>query len=169
MSYSCMCNTRKIISGHNKKHLGGQNDPIPCKCTRYECPVEGKCESKGVIYQCEVKETLSGKIESYVGLTERTFKDRLTKHRKSFRDENYHRNSLSKYIWQLKKAQKDFQVSWKLISSAKPYSPSSKMCELCLREIYFIMYYTKSKATLNKRNEFFGHCLHKSKYLLSNQ
>ena len=127
------------------------------------------CESKEIIYQCEFKEAISGEKQSYVGLTENSFKDRLTKHRKSFRDEGYHKNSLSKHIWKLKRSGKEFEISWKIISRAKPYSPSSKTCELCLREIYYIMYYNKSKATLNKRHEFFGHCLHKSKYLLSNQ
>ena len=164
-----MGNIGKVISGQNKKKIEGENEPPPCNCTLYDCPVEGQCQSKGVIYQCMVKEIASGKTESYVGLTENSFKDRLTKHRKSFRDQNYHRNSLSKYVWYLKKNRKDFDISWKIISRAKPYSPTSKTCELCLREIYFIMYFNKSKATLNKRHEFFGHCLHKSKYLLSSQ
>ena len=76
---------KHIISAHNKKVLKPKQDDIPCKCTKFECPVNGECEKSGVIYQCTVKETASGKSENYIGLTERSFKDRLTKHRKSFR------------------------------------------------------------------------------------
>ena len=60
-------------------------------CTRYVCPVNGECEKKAIIYQYTVKETLSQNSETYVGLSERSFKDRITKHRKSFRDRYYHR------------------------------------------------------------------------------
>ena len=164
-----MPNIGKIISGQNKKIIGGQIDPPPCKCRDFPCPVEGKCETKGVIYSCEVKRASDGHVESYVGLTEKSFKDRFYKHRKSFTTENYMKTSLSNYIWRLKKRREDYEISWKLLSKAKSYAPSTKTCDLCNREIYYIMYYSNSKATLNKRTEFFSHCLHKDKYLLKNQ
>ena len=149
--------------------MGDTSDPLPCTCTQFACPLEGKCETEGVIYQCEVKKLLDGHIESYVGLTENSFKTRFYKHRKSFTTENYHKNSLSNYVWKLKKKQEDHEISWKLLSKVRPYAPSTKTCELCQRELYYIMYYSKSKATLNKRSEFYGYCLHKDKYLLKNQ
>ena len=108
-------------------------------------------------------------MELYVWLTEKSFKNRFYKHRKSLTTENYHKNSLSNYVWKLKKRKEDYEISWKLLSKARPYSPSTKTCELCHRELYYIMYYNKSKATLNKRSEFFGYCLHKDKFLLKNQ
>ena len=168
ISYSCMPNIGKIISGQNKQKLRGEKEPPPCKCSLFPCPVEGQCETSGVIYQCIVKETDSGKSESYVGLTANTFKDRFYKHRSSINNENYHKNTFSKHIWSLKRRHVNFELSWRLISKARPYSPSSKCCDLCIREIYYIMY-DRKKATLNKRNEFFGYCLHKDKYLLANQ
>ena len=116
-----------------------------------------------------MKETENGKSESYIGLTSRTFKDRYTKHRSSINNENSkQKTTLSKYIWDLKRRNVNFELKWKIISKAKPYSPSSKCCELCLREIYYIMY-DRGKSSLNKRTEFFGYCLHKDSYLLSNQ
>ena len=169
ISYSCMPNFGTIISGQNKKILGGTSDPPPCKCRDFDCPVEGKCETTGVIYQCEVKRSSDGHTESYVGLTENSFKIRYYKHRKSFNTENYQKTSLSNYIWKLKKRRENFEISWKILSKARPYSPSKKICELCNRERYYIMYYSNSKATLNKRTEFFSHCLHKDKFLLKNQ
>ena len=69
-----MPNIARIISGHNKHILKGQNEPPPCSCTQFNCPVEKKCETKGIIYQCQVKEVISGNIESYIGLSENTFK-----------------------------------------------------------------------------------------------
>ena len=168
VSYSTMPNLGRLISGHNMKILGGQILPPPCTCTQYECPVGGRCETRGIVYQCKVTESESGKSESYIGLSERSFKDRYTKHRASFRNEHYQKNSLSTHVWGLKKKNVNFELSWRIVSEARPYSPSSQSCELCLREIYHIMY-DKVKSSLNKRKEFFGYCLHKDKYLLSNQ
>ena len=74
-----MPNVKNIITAHNKKILNPQVDATPCTCRKYECPVNGECEKSGIIYQCTVKVTNSGKTECYVGLSERSLKDRLTK------------------------------------------------------------------------------------------
>ena len=161
-----MPNIGKVISSHNQKVLNPPDDTPPCVC-RAECQVEKECEKKSVIYKCRVKELQSGQEETYVGLTANSFKSRLTKHNKSFRDRNYNPTSLSKHIWKLRDANKQFQISWQIIDQAKPFNPASKMCNLCLREKYFIIY-KKKKATLNKKNEFFGYCLHKNKYSIAN-
>ena len=125
-------------------------------------------KEKGVVCMCKVKESVSGKEVSYVGLTERTFKDRLTKHRSSINNQGYHKNSLSNHIWDLKRKQINFELSWRLLAKAKPYSPSTKVCNLCIKEIVYIMY-RKDLESLIKKNEFFGFCLHRAKYLLENQ
>ena len=44
------------------------------------CPVDGKCQTKGVIYQATVIDT--GSSKTYTGLTSRRFKDRLYEHSK---------------------------------------------------------------------------------------
>ena len=147
--------------------MNPEKPPENCKCRDQDCPVNGECERRGVIYQCSVKETNSGKVETYVGLTENSFKDRITKHRKSIRDRNYHKNSLSNHIWNLKDQNIDHEISWKILEPAQPYSPASKICNLCVREIYFILYHRKM-ASLNKRKEFFRYCLHKGKYFIEN-
>ena len=143
-------------------------NPHHASAHNFECPVEKKFETRGVVYQCIVKEVDTGKSESYIGLTENLFKARYYKHRKSFTTEGYHKNSLSTHVWGLKRKSVNFELSWRIISTAHPYSPATKSCELCLREIYFIMY-DRVKASLNKRDEFFCYCLHKDKYLLINQ
>ena len=146
----------------------GETAPPPCRCTLYECPLEGKCETSGVIYQCKVKETVSQREKSYIGLTEKTMKDRITKWRTAFRHQGYHSNSLSSHVWYLKRKHIDFVLTWHIVSKAKPYSPATKSCELCIREIYYILF-DKEKASLNKRKEFFNSCAHRHKFLLSNQ
>ena len=171
LSYSCMPSIGKTISGHNKKVLKGEEVTPPCVCTRYQCEVQGKCEEKGLIYQCEVRtnqENQAGTSETYIGLTENTFKDRLTKHRKSINTEGYHKNSFSNYIWDLKRKNINFELSWRIVAKSKPYSPATKTCQLCIQEICYILF-RRNMSSLNKKNEFFGYCLHKSKFLLQNQ
>ena len=168
MSFSCMPNMGRVIISHNKNINSPPIDVPPCKCTAQECPVNGQCERTNVIYQCTVKESTSGCSETYVGLTCNSLKDIITKHRKSFRDRTYHRNSLSKYIWKLKDENRQFEIAWKILDQALSYSPASKICNLCLRECYYIIF-KRNLASLNRRDKFFGFCLHKNRFLMENQ
>ena len=95
---------------NNQKIIRGEETIAAWICTLYACEVEGKCQTKAVIYQCEVKQTYTGHMESYVGLTENTFKDRLTMHRSSINTEGCHRNSLSTHIWDLKRRNINFNL-----------------------------------------------------------
>ena len=104
-----------------------------------------------------------------MGLTDSTFKIRFNGHSNSFRHlKNRHETTLSNHIWDLKLKNIDFQVSWKIISKARSYSPTNKICNLCNREVYFIIY-KSNMATLNKKNELMSHCRHRAKFKLSNQ
>ena len=58
-----MPNMGRVISAHNKKVKEPQGELPPCLCTLYECPVEGTCEKKNIIYQCTVTENTSGKFK----------------------------------------------------------------------------------------------------------
>ena len=77
ISYSCMPSIGRIISGHNRKILNPPPPTPPCTCTLYECVVDKQCETKGILYQCEVIEQ-GGSTQSYIGLSENSFKDRQT-------------------------------------------------------------------------------------------
>ena len=134
-----MPNVGKVISGHNKKVLKEEKVQNRCTCTLYECPLGGQCEKSGIVYQCEVKESISGNAETYIGMTERSFKDRYTKWRSAFRNRGYHTNSLSSHVWNLKNRNINFELNWRIIAEAHPYSPASKTCSLCIREIFYIM------------------------------
>ena len=74
---------------------------------------------------------------------------------------------LSKQVWNLKDNNNNFRITWKILKQAITYNPSSKRCELCLWEKYFIT----SKphlANLNNRNELVSSCRQASKFLLKN-
>ena len=104
--------------------------------------------------------------DSYVGLTENSFKDRWTKHKSSFRTRNpKNASGLSRYIWNLEDQNIQYELEWKIISRAKPYDPASGVCRLCVREKYFIIF-QPNMATINSRNEIAGPCLHKASRLL---
>ena len=107
-------------------------------------------------------------VETYTGLASTTWKARLGVHNSSFTHrKNANHSELGKYIWRLKDDHITYSLSWKILARAQPYNPSTKTCRLCLTEKYFIMYQPEG-ATLNKRSEFYGACLHKAKVLMMN-
>ena len=61
---------------------------------------------------------------------------------------------------------KDFTISWTLVARAKAYSSTTDCCRLCLKE-KSLMILQPHLALLNDRDEFFNHCRHKNKLLLS--
>ena len=69
-----------------------------------------------------------------------------------------YRNSttLSSHIWNLKDRNKQYDVTWKIISRKEAYKPGSKTCRLCLEEIFSILR-NKKESTLNKRKEIWNH------------
>ena len=56
LSYSCMPNIKNAIDKHNKSQLHSQQDPTKnCNCRdKPNCPLNGKCREKGIIYQATV-------------------------------------------------------------------------------------------------------------------
>ena len=189
VSYSCMPNIKSQIDNHNKRQLkeaeeeraaderaGEEEDKKEertCNCRKKElCPLNGECLKSGIVYQATVTEkrrNKEDKIETYIGLTSTSFKARLANHKQSFKNPKL-RNAteLSKHIWDLetRKEKSEYDISWKLISSATPYNNRSKKCHLCLEEMYFIVYHPL-KASLNQRGGLVSKCMHCRKYLLS--
>ena len=86
VSYSCMPNMRSIITSHNKRILTGNNNyTAACNCRNGICPVNGRCRTKGVIYEAKV--TTEKETVLYVGSTGDEFKTRYYGHTASFKDE----------------------------------------------------------------------------------
>ena len=71
---------------------------------------------------------------------------------------------LSKHVWNLKESNVNFPITSKILKQDIAYNPSSKRCNLCLREKYFTIC-KPHLATLNKRNELVSSCRPASKFL----
>ena len=166
-----MPNMQQIISSHNKSIIDVKNSADQeiskkkCNCRSQICPLKGNCLVESVVYQATVK-TPGKKDETYVGLTEGTFKTRFTTHKSTFKHDRY-ATALSKYVWPLEKEKIPHSIEWKILAQAKQYSPSSKRCNLCITEKYFIMC-RPELATLNCRNELTSVCIHRKNHLLCN-
>ena len=173
ISYSCLPNIKSMIDTHNKRatnRVDSQTSGAPrtCNCrNKNDCPLEGKCLEKSVIYQATV--TTANTTETYVGLTENEFKTRYGGHKTSFNNYNRrHATELSKYVWSLKEKNTDYTLRWRILTKARAYSNTSKKYNLCLEEKYYITC-RPELASLNKRSEIMNTCRHSRKFLLSSR
>ena len=99
------------------------------------------------------------------GLCSTTFKERLGVHKQSFKDETKNQAFLSKYIWDLKRKNKKFEVTWKIKDRGQPFSPVTGKCQLCTKEQFHIMFRPEG-AEIDSRQEVFSACVHKISRLL---
>jgi len=166
-----MPNIASIIKSHNKKISTKDKQPpqLKCNCRNKDlCPLKGDCQKANIIYSAEVKVTNEDQTKLYIGLTEPTFKTRFNNHKSSFKNESRQNSTeLSKYIWQLKKNNKTFDITWSIVSSARPYTSETKKCDLCLTEKLSILNADKRRL-LNKRPELISKCRHENKFYLVN-
>ena len=169
VSYSSLPNFKSVINGHNKNILNEQEKTSPCNCRdKTSCPLNGSCQHKNLVHFCKVSTPdIKQNHPHCIGLAEHTFKDRLYKHNNSFKYESK-RNSteLSNFIWGKKKEKINVDLDWSILDKAKPYSPASIKCMLCLTEKYHIIFSTMN--LLNKRNELVTKCRHENKFCLAN-
>ena len=166
VSYSCTPNMEAIISARNSKILAAPLlEKRTCSCPRNTpCPLDGKCLLENIIYVATVTQDDQTK-NHYTGLCSTTFKARLGIHKQSIKNEAINQTSLSKFIWKLKQKNIQYTLSWKLIDRAKPFSPITGSCALCLREKFYIMF-SPASADLNSRSEIYCNCRHKQTVLL---
>ena len=127
-----MPNFKQTIDGHNKSTLStisSTNSLDMCSCPKNNkvlCPLSNtKCITESVIYQATVTikdKTTNRPPQTYVGLTENSFKTRLANHLKASFNSFDKRNAteLSKYVWELKNRNIDYTIKWKLLKRAKP-------------------------------------------------
>ena len=76
LSYRCMPSMAQAISRHNALLLKGDQQTarhLPCNCKAgvATCPVQGRCQQKGVVYKATVTETGTRKVNTYIGMTGR--------------------------------------------------------------------------------------------------
>jgi len=174
ISYSCMPNMKQMISAHNKNVLNKDNPedtkPQLCNCRRNNiCPLNGECLTSGVVYQASVTRQDNKKEDTYIGLTDNSFKTRYNSHNSSFRNESKRNaTTLSQFIWSLKDQEIGYTIKWRIVTRGKAYSTTSQKCNLCIKEKYFIIC-KPHMASLNTRNELTSECRHRKRHLLCNQ
>ena len=174
VSYRCMPNMGQVIAKHNSKIARKNQEQQPPPGCNWRggaprCPVNGTCLTEGVVYQATVTRRDNSVQETYTGLTARGFKDRLYEQRQDIDMNNQRREgtSLSNFIWKLKRENVTFKIDWKILMRGNSFNPSTKTCNLCLKEKYCIMF-KPDGATLNSRSELFSTCRHRLKPLLGN-
>ena len=169
VSYSCMENMEAKIKKHNKRILHPPKTEITdiCNCRIKEsCPFDGNCRKKAVVYECVV--TTENEIKCYKGVTEGEAKSRLSTHKTSFNDQNYRNSSeLSKFIWEKKENNQEYQLQWNIIDESQPYKNGSKRCNLCTLEKLHIIN-ADENYSINKRSELVSKCRHENKFYLQN-
>ena len=110
-----MANMGAVINSHNKRILGERPalEKDGCNCQRGEyrgnCPLDGECLTKNVLYEAVITSTLPNYGEKiYKGITYNTFKKRHGNHKKDFRNEAYkNQTQLSKEVWEKKKKEEN--------------------------------------------------------------
>ena len=167
-----MPNVASYIKAHNAKVIRkSEKEPSKkgCNCPpNKECPLQGNCLVKSVIYRANVTTDNPSHENSYIGLTEQEFKGRERFHEHTFRKEEKQTSTkLSSYIWKLKREyQKSPKVTYSILEKSQPYNNGSKRCVLCLSEKYHIIFQPFQK--LNLRNELVSKCRHENKFYLKN-
>ena len=96
-----------MIKSRNNRILSEETAQVQPKynCQQKDnCPLEGNCLNKELIYQSNLKENTTNDGVNYNGLTGNTFKDRFYKHRNSVKYK-YKENSTEflKHFWEMKR------------------------------------------------------------------
>ena len=85
------------------------------------CPLNGDCLQSSVVYGCKI--TSNDTVEDsphYIGITENTFKERLYKHKNSFKYKTKKNSTeLSNYVWDKKKDKQEISLKWYIKEKAK--------------------------------------------------
>ena len=174
-SYRTVPNMASQVARKNGRILKLQAAPEApsCNCQRSRkphCPVPGKCTTKDVCYRCEVVRGDNHSCDNYVGQTSRPIKKRIGEHLTGARNFDPAKplgSRLSQHIGNLFFKQIPHTLNWSILSQNRHFSPVTNFCMLCNVEKTFIIYHPEL-SSINFRNELFGFCFHKEKYLLIN-
>ena len=131
--------------------------PKKCNCRKKkDCPLRGKCLSTQIVYKATV--TTEDGSKQYIGLASGTFKERFNNHTQSFKNNRYEKETeLAKCVWDLKRRNKEYSVSWEIIRKSNTVKRQSGQCNLCLDEKLEIL---KLENAINRRSELISKCRH---------
>ena len=81
-----------------------------------------KCRTKTIVYKATISSTTGTK--TYIGSTEKTFKERYYGHKSSITDEKYKNNTtLSNHFWSCKEKGETPKIKWEILRHCKQYRP----------------------------------------------
>ena len=146
-----------MISKHNKKLLHIEEDLHPCNCQSNTCPVEGSCQTTGVVNTATVP-TENSAVFKFIWLNEGTFKESFIKHNNNFKTRNPQNNTkLSEKTGELQDREENLKIRLEIYQRSKPYKPGSEDCQLCITEIYHIIFQPE-ESDLHSWNVFMNKC-----------
>ena len=104
-----------------------------CSCPRNTpCHLNGKWLLENVVYKATVTQ-YNGQQKLHTGMCLTAFKARLGIHKDSFINEEDNQTALSKFMWSLKRKNITYGEGWERIDQARPFSPVTGQCALCIR------------------------------------
>ena len=105
-----MGNMKSLINHHNAKILQAEA-PIEakgCNCRKNSTyPLNGVCLTESLAYKATVLAE-NHEPQTYIGMTEHNFKTRF-------------RTTLSKYIWDLKEKETNYEIKWSIVKCVRAY------------------------------------------------
>ena len=107
-------------------------------------------------------------VRTYIGSTDRTFKERYYGHTADMRNSEARKSTkLSGYVWDKKDEGVDIKsIKWEIIKKCHTYKAGGDKCDVCLTEKLAIMS-NKERNSLNKRSELMSRCAHRWRYKLA--
>ena len=99
-------------------------------------------------------------------LAKKKFKERYNNHTATFRNKSKEKNTeLSKYIWELKNCNLNYDLKWSIACKAHPYTGGTRKCDLCSTGKLSIMK-ADPESLLNTRFQFVSKFRQMNKFIL---
>ena len=154
----------RIINYHAHNKHRNEDRKRQCNCrTPTMCPMGGRCQIKGVVYQASVTSIEKpSTTKVYIGCTKTDFKTRFTNHKHSFSNTKLRNaTTLSRCVWDLKDKKLTPVIRWDILKKANVCRSLNDPCFLCLNEKLAIVRFPDRRNLLNNRFESSGYCKHK--------
>ena len=112
-----MRNISTNLPSHNRKVLAENEKQYECNCRNKDGnPLENKCLMPQVIYKVDFI-TLNTSRKLYLGLSDTSFKERYSNHKRDFRNRRYDKGTmLSQYILSLQESGIEFTKYSKILT-----------------------------------------------------
>ena len=159
--------TTKIIT--LPTNINANNNCNCRKANKINCPLQGNCLIKNVVYKVNVKCNNNSSDKIYIGSTGRHFKDRYTGHKYTFNHINKKNSTrLSDFVWHyFSRYGRKPDMEWSIVHHVKGnIGGASKICQLCNLERLAIAAEDKHQL-LNRRQDMSNNCAHNRRFFFN--